>query len=67
MSSPGTSSLTALPVAITVTPNPQADRVIYTFGDQCFGLTVEDVMLLVNHSLAAVDVLRPQASLGVVQ
>jgi hypothetical protein len=55
MSAPSQSA----PVAVSVTPNRDADRVIYTFGDQSFALTVEDAMLLGNHTLAAIDVLRP--------
>ena len=46
-------------VAVTVAPNREADRVVYTFGDQSYGLRVEEAMLLANHTLAAINALRP--------
>jgi hypothetical protein len=55
------------PVAVTVAPNREADRVIYTFGDQSFGLPVADAAILVSHSLAAIEVLRPPAAPDIVQ
>jgi hypothetical protein len=57
----------AVPVAITVQANLEADRVVYTFGDQSFGLKVEDVALLMSHSMAALDILRPHGASGTVQ
>lgn len=55
------------PVSISVAPNREADRVMYRFGDQVYGLSVEDVAMLVNQSLDAVEVLRPNAAPGMVQ
>jgi hypothetical protein len=57
----------AVPVAISVRPNAEAGRVIYQFGDQSYGLSLEDAALLVRHSLDAIEMLRPAAATPVVQ
>jgi hypothetical protein len=54
-------------VAIAVAVDREADRVIYKFGGQSFGLTVEYAMILVDQSLRAIEVLRPRTAPGVVQ
>jgi hypothetical protein len=56
-----------VPVAITVKPNLEADRVMFQFGDQAFGLPVEDAAILMSHTLAAIEVLRPHGATGTVQ
>jgi hypothetical protein len=56
-----------VPVAVSVRADRGADRVLYQFGDQRFGLTVEDAAILVNHTLAAIEILRPAAAPVVVQ
>jgi hypothetical protein len=56
-----------VPVAIAVSANRPADRVMVQFGDQIFGLAVEDAVMLVDRTLAAVEILRPPAAPGVVQ
>jgi hypothetical protein len=54
-------------VAISVRADLEADRVMYQFGDQTFGLSVEDAAILANHSVAAIEILRPPAAPGFVQ
>jgi hypothetical protein len=54
-------------VQITVTANAAADRVVYQFGDLSYGLKIEDAMVLANHTLAAIEMLRPPVAPGVVQ
>ena len=52
-------------VAISVRPNIEADRVLLQFGEQIFGLSVEDAAVMVSHALHAIEILRP--NFGVVQ
>jgi hypothetical protein len=63
--------MTAPAVAVTVgvhkAPQPAADRVLFEFGDRTYELSVEDAVILVNHTLAAIETLRPQAVQGTVQ
>jgi hypothetical protein len=54
-------------VAISVSANLEADRVIYQFGDQSYGLTAEDAAILMNQTLAALEILRPYGASGTVQ
>jgi hypothetical protein len=54
-------------VPISVRPNIEADRVVYQFGDQSYGLTIEDAAVLVSHTLAAIELLRPRSVSGTVQ
>ncbi len=56
----------SVPVVCTVEPNREADRVIFQFGDQSYGLPVEEAMLLANHTLAAINALRPLLASGAV-
>jgi hypothetical protein len=56
-----------VPVAITVKPNSEINRVIFQLGDQSYGLSIEDAAILVNHTLAAIEILRPAAAPAVVQ
>jgi hypothetical protein len=46
------------PVTVSVSPNAEADRVVFTFGEHSFGLTVQDAALLVNHILHSIELLR---------
>ena len=59
------------PVAVTVgvhkASQPAADRVLFEFGDRTYELSVEDAVILANHTLAAIEALRPQAAPGTVQ
>jgi hypothetical protein len=55
-----------VPVAISVRANLEADRVIYQFGDQSYSLSIEDAAVLVNHTLTAMEILRPAAAPTVV-
>jgi hypothetical protein len=57
----------AVPVAITVKPNLEIDRVAFQFGDQTYMLPVEDAAILVSHTLNAIDILRPHGASGAVQ
>jgi hypothetical protein len=57
----------AVPVPISVSANLEAGRVIYQFGDQRYGLTVEDTMILMSQSMAAMEALRPAAADAVLQ
>jgi hypothetical protein len=57
----------AVAVAISVRANLEADRVIFQFGDQFYGLPIEDAAILVSHTLAAIEILRPAAVPAVVQ
>jgi hypothetical protein len=50
-----------VPVAISVSANLEAGRVIFQFGDQSYGLPIEDAAILVSHTLAAIEALRPAA------
>jgi len=56
-----------VPVAIAVSANRQADRVLVQFGDQTFALAVEDAVMLVDRALAAIECLRPPLAPGVMQ
>jgi hypothetical protein len=53
------------PVGIAVNADAAANRVIYQFGNESYGLTIEDAVILVNHTLHAIEILRP--ALGGVQ
>jgi hypothetical protein len=57
----------SVPVAITVKPSIEADRVIYQFGDQIYALPVADAAILVSHTLASIEILRPHGATGTVQ
>jgi hypothetical protein len=53
------SAAAPVPVPIAVRPDAEAGRVMFQFGDQTFGLTIEDAAILVNHTLNAIEILRP--------
>jgi hypothetical protein len=61
--------MTAAPVAvaISVKPDIEADKVLFRFGDQTYGLAVEDAAILMSHTLAALEILRPHGATGTVQ
>jgi len=54
-------------VAISVRADREADRVICQFGDQTYGLSVEDTAIMVSRALAAIEILRPHGVTGTVQ
>jgi hypothetical protein len=56
-----------VPVSVSVRPNAEAGRVIFQFGEQSYGLPIEDAAILVRHILDAIEMLRPAAATPVVQ
>jgi hypothetical protein len=41
--------------------------VAFQFGDQTYMLPVEDAAILVSHTLAAIELLRPRGASGTIQ